>query len=273
MDKLDLHEFLRIYVPGLYVSLLFGGLLFGSRLNLAAAATIAIFVGLAYSLPSNWLAQRYFSSLVTRHDLGPAGYPKARSPKGWFSWSSRKETSADVLRTPVADALEGRAQRYIDQWKSVVSEALDLRDKPDEAAVVRSYSSTDVTRTAYAHYARRYNSPELYSFRLQKTIGVLYWSLGVASIIAGLYAVTGPSTEIFVHFTPWPRRAIVEMLLLLGTGALFGLGSRNCFIASLSLELSYWSNPPEDVKFIQPTKQPGSPARCQKVAETLETSE
>jgi len=73
MDKLDIYEFLRIYLPGLYLSAATARMLFGPAVDSPATATAAIFVGLAFSWPAVGFAQRYFQYLTNKPAFDHSG--------------------------------------------------------------------------------------------------------------------------------------------------------------------------------------------------------
>lgn len=165
MDKLDIHEFLRIYLPGLYISSATARMLFGSAVDSSATATVSIFVGLAFSWLAAGFANRYFQHITN---------------KKVFDHSGEK----------------------LDYWTTWIRLFEKRREKSPK---VISLEKNDVERLSFSHYVRRYGSPELYGFRIQKTFGVLYFSLALASVVLALIPISS-------IFTGWPQKASPAIL-------------------------------------------------------------
>lgn len=97
MDKLDIHEFLRIYLPGLYISSATARMLFGSAVDSSATATVSIFVGLAFSWLAAGFANRYFQHITNKKVFDHSG----EKLDYWTTWirlfEKRREKSPKVI--------------------------------------------------------------------------------------------------------------------------------------------------------------------------------
>lgn len=83
MEKLDIHEFLRIYIPGLFLAFFGGRMLYGDGLQNAVVVTSAIFLGLAFSWFATAVAQRFFARISDGKHFGMEGM----RTDFWHAWS------------------------------------------------------------------------------------------------------------------------------------------------------------------------------------------
>ena len=206
MDKLDIHEFLRIYLPGLYLAAIAARMLFGSAVDSPTTATAAIFVGLAFSWPAVGFAQRYFQHVANKATFDHSG----EDLDYWATWIRLFEKR------------RGRSRG------------------------ARSLEKKDVKRVSFSHYARRYGSPELYSFRIQKTFGVLYFSLALASVVLALLPISNMLINQPPRLYSIAGAPVWDAILLILLCGVFFRVSKNYFLSSLNMELFYWINPPDE---------------------------
>lgn len=208
MEKLDIHEFLRIYLPGLFLAFVGGRMLFGPDVENPVVATSAIFLGLAFSWFGTRLAQKTFQWVATCAHFGRAG-----KADYWTAWV---EATGDVPPTRSGD-------------EAPVSPDADSED------ALRMH----VNSASFAHYARRYGSAELYGFRLPKTFGVLYFNIAVAATLLALLPLLSGMVPLLAYHV-LTLSPMSDVALLLVVAALFAWISRDYFIVSMRMELMYW---------------------------------
>lgn len=201
MEKLDLHESVRIYIPGLFICLLGGYFVFGAALDFSKLAVIAIFIGLVYAPAIYPLHDKYFRRIVARYGDG-IGF---------------KEVWKREMVKQKSGQLYGNVDRKIN---------------------LLPVESVSIYLTAY--YASRYNSAELYGFRLQKTFGVMYFNIAVASLVGVGVIVIEWAFDILPKYSPLLVRARYDLAALVTIAGLSYWAAKNHFKRSLDNELLYW---------------------------------
>ncbi|HEX8674683.1 MAG TPA: hypothetical protein VF710_22470 [Longimicrobium sp.] len=106
-----------------------------------------------------------------------------------------------------------------------------IRSKLTAAEQV-SIEEKDALELTRAYYASRYNEGELYSFRISKSYGIMYYNLYLTCIVGGLSGIF-----IGVKF-PFLGLSLVATCVLLAVST--RVGARRHFLSSLDQELLFW---------------------------------
>lgn len=205
MEKMSLHESLRIYIPGLLFTLLMHILLTKGVDNTGSAAVMAIFVGFALSYPFNLVARIFFAKIVRDHQIQMAAC------RGDFHSHHHR-----ILASKAATFLSNHTLS-----ESVVDGKLK-----------------NWHFVAYSHFSKNYDSPVTASFRVPKSLGVMCFNLALASLTApALFLII--SIVMQLNVTGWHWLVISVCIVF---SVLFVLSATNFLKSSLEKELYYWAS-------------------------------
>lgn len=214
MDKLDLHEALRIYLPGLFVVLLLFRYGLTPKLEFTGIALVSVFLGLVINWPSGTLFHRYFIA----------------------------KSHQSVFRVASCDAKD-----WFASWRMILASKFAIPGGSAHLVQrIDSLSDDEIGLIELNHYAPIFNTPTLYAFRLPKTLGYLAFVLAALSAAA---AIAVAATVIAFQLAPslsdekvsvvGPSLVIEAAALALGSFLLLKSADYN-INRSLKLELHYW---------------------------------
>jgi len=204
MEKLNLHESLRIYIPGLLLSMQLYILFQEKFTGLSNIAVPAIFIGFAINAPLYILSNRYFKRIINNYKI---------------NFTEIKEYFHEHL-------------------KSILSSKYSLL----HPTLTNPFYTINITNKkiwetiVFKHYAKIYDSPDLSNIRLPKSFGVMYFNLFAVSITTPIIFLTiQPFTDVRLS-----KLHILIISLSFIIGVSFFISSQSFFKKSLKNELLYW---------------------------------
>lgn len=208
---MSLHESLRIYVPGLLLSLLWYALLRGTLSDSGIMAVPAIFVGFAVNVPFMMLQKRYFNYLVRRH---------------MFCLNSVFKTYDEIA----------------DSILSAKYELLKVDMKYGHLQEFKPSTLVGWTFIEQSYFAKNYDSAETLGFRLPKSFGVMCFNLFLSGLTAPLiFLIVLPLLG--TKLTAWHISVLSASLVF---SLLFLVSSKEFLKSSLLKELYYWGSMSKD---------------------------
>ncbi len=206
MDKLTLHESLRIYIPGLLLSILLYCLFQSNTTGISNVAIPAIFVGFAINNPLHRIGKIYFGKLAINHKI----------------------------------KLNSLNENFFEHQKKILSEKykyLSLnRVNNFDLIETNNFKAWDFI--GYSHFAKIYDSPETSSFRLPKSFGIMCFNLFAVSILGPIiFLLVFPFINL--ELSTWH---IVIIMISTLFGILFFTSSTAFLRSSLEKQLYYWNS-------------------------------
>jgi hypothetical protein len=205
MEKMSLHESLRIYVPGLLLCLILFLLFSGTVKDSGFVAIPAIFVGFAINAPLHKITTAYFGFLIEKYQI-----TLNRETKPFKLHENAILTAKiNLYRESIANT-DGYLISNVEGWNFI----------------------------GYAHFAKIYDSAETSSFRLPKTLGVMCFNLFLVSLI-------GPIVSLIIlklahlPLEVWHTSIILASLTL---SILFFITATQFLKSALLKQLYYWAS-------------------------------
>ena len=209
MDKLNLHDSLRIYLPGLLFSLLLYWISFGT-LNEAGNTIIpAIFVGFLLDAPLTKIQRVYFDNMVERKllDLGFSKQPRHVLP---------------AFQALIAEQLQKQSPTHADKLRECESDKV--------RTIIRLFLN------------RSYSTESLLVFRGPKSIGVLCFNSSIVCLIVAIYLVVQQIYPIApIYNLPAHGFGFIVADFLIASSLTFILSGQYYFEYSLKMEYAYWA--------------------------------
>jgi hypothetical protein len=159
MNKLNLNESLRIYIPGLYLSLILYFIHFQDIQGINNILLPAIFIGLIFNSIFGEFHKKYFLHLEDKKLFQDKNFIEF-----WF----------EIVMTKMK-------QYNIKPINSVQKKEINIGKKYEIGVFVNK-----------AFFSKRYNSTELTYFRFPKSFGIMFFNLSIISvlgIIASIFKV------------------------------------------------------------------------------------
>lgn len=203
MEKMSLHETLRIYIPGLLFVILLAILLTNKIENPGYTAVIALFVAFALNYPFHIISNRFFKYLVVKYQI------KIGDTTGNFAIQHHR-----ILATKLAIY------------------------KPDAEFVAFDEEwQRNMTSIEYGYFAQIYDSSTISCFRVPKSFGLMCFNLALAALssIIIFFITWLVSSKPLID---WHYYVVGTGIVL---SALFFLSARSFLRRSLEQEIYYWS--------------------------------
>jgi hypothetical protein len=209
MDKLSLHESLRIYLPGLLITGLAYYAFFLSVVDFQSILLPAAFAGILFDAATQNFHVRFFEKIVDRQQ-----YP-----------------------------LFGKKLNYTDACREIIKVKIQNSKLEEYKDIVPSeLSDSCIGFVLSTFFVRRYESPELNYFRSSKSFGIMCFNFGAACFIALWLNLTIIIYNISISdllYKELVTRVIMSAALIC-SGTLLIKRSESFFIHSVQRELKFW---------------------------------
>jgi hypothetical protein len=205
MNKLNLNESLRIYIPGLYLSLVSFYIYFQTIEGTNNILLPAIFIGLIFNSIFGGIHEKYFLHLES---------------KKLFKDKNFIENWIEIVMTKMK-------QFNIEPVNSLNKKEVNLETKYEVELFVNK-----------TFFSKRYNSPELTYFRFPKSFGVMFFNLSIASLIGIIASVI--KIAFYSHDLGIVKFQVILICVLIPISIIFFRTSKKYFSDSLKREISYW---------------------------------
>lgn len=209
MEKLNVHETLRIYLPGLLFTLI---VYFTINLTLKDANTIlipAIFVALL------------INAIIWKFHI--KAFNKIADQNIFFT--------------------NGTHNNYMQAWKDILSERLNKYQCDSKYSIIlNSEEGADIAKFIVGSYfSKKYDLMTLNYFRSPKSFGIMCYNLAVVCAASAFLPILVPLYKmVWVDFQPDYYYYPAILLVLLFSAYYFKRSSDHFFIQSLTRETAYW---------------------------------
>jgi len=212
MEKLKLHETLRIYLPGLLLVVVLYYLLFLNIHDINLLLAPAIFIGILLNAVIWKLHVGFFKRLVLQKR-----YVTHKSPKDFI------EAWKDILAVKL-QMLCGNSHTYVLLHSAEGEAILDFLEG--------------------AYFSKRYDLPELGYFRSPKSFGIMCYNLGIVCVLCIPVSLT---YLIYYGFQQTENQPLllhygITLGCLAIAAPLFFISSKQFFLRSLDREMAYWKS-------------------------------
>jgi len=206
MDKLNLHEGLRIYIPGLLFCIILFALFTGSISNIGDVAVPAIFVGFAINSFLHIFQRKIFSNILINHQI---------------NFNNENEIF------------------HVHQ-KNILSSKFDILylnvSNPFTIIEVSDHKAWDFID--YGFFAKSYDSGDTSIFRLPKSYGVMCCNMYVVCLLTiFIFFITLPFINI--SLTKFHITSLITTLIF---ACLFNISAKLFLRDSLKKQLYYWAS-------------------------------
>lgn len=207
MDKLNLHDSLRIYLPGLFFCFLFYLIMFGTLNDIAIIVLPSLFVGLLFDIMFRSLCDEFFRKTGQGNDFG---YKKEKTI-------------------------------FIYAWKEIVTPQLESYNLNIAIKLKAIEDRKKLGSICKLFFNKIHSSENLLVFRSPKSFGILCFYCFLVCVISILFLI---SHYFFPIIKPY--KIIIPPLIMCYFLAIVGFvlfkGSDTFFKASRNLELGFWFN-------------------------------
>ncbi|GAB5399285.1 MAG: hypothetical protein Aureis2KO_08700 [Aureisphaera sp.] len=206
MEKLNLNQSLRIYIPGLFLSLMLYYIAYQKLEGMESTLLPAIFIGLLFPITMGRLQRMLFTKIETKPLFNGKNFDQ-----NWLEivMDKMNQYGIDSKRLVEIDHME-------DQW--LRKKAFDFMSK--------------------SFFVKKYYDAELNYFRFPKSMGIMFFYLFISCLI-GLALSIAKTIYFFGDEVVLKGQLIIVGVLVL-ISILFFRGCRSNFMYSINRELDYW---------------------------------